>query len=177
MKGRFKNIHLASRAHSWDIAVEADTGCRQDQGAGSRLMEEEGSWSWIGVMAREEWNRTGFGGNWVACSSPSPPLRLGFATPFAFLREALGQIDALSPGPGTGLLLRQVAGFVTFNSTFFCLLAGTGLRVMGLGAHERCLASQVRSRILRIRDDCDDDLSRVKFTEWFGRPGSVLGIG
>jgi hypothetical protein len=33
--GSVENMHLASGTHSWNIATEADTGCRQEQGAAS----------------------------------------------------------------------------------------------------------------------------------------------
>lgn len=51
VQGWYKNMNLASRMHSWDIAVGADTGCRQKkQGA---------AFAGLGLEAGENWSREG----------------------------------------------------------------------------------------------------------------------
>ncbi|KAK4123445.1 hypothetical protein N657DRAFT_408684 [Parathielavia appendiculata] len=119
-QGRYKNIHLASQVHSWDIAAEADTGCRQEQGSafGLGLKCHDGAEAGDSEGGMERYPETGSAAELTqatglpVCSSFPPEL---FRRPPSPPRSSQSR-----PGLGTGLLLRQVTIRTSQHSTFTC---------------------------------------------------------
>lgn len=103
-----KNIHLASGTGSWDTAAEADTGCRQEQGAPPTAhgLEAAGNSEQGGTPSVED-QPFGCRRQLVACLLFLPPKSstTSSSTPDATYSEL-----------ETGLLLRQVTTR-TYGST------------------------------------------------------------